>query len=221
LAIDRNGASDELPGINEHHLLDMVLAHRAVFEIMAEWAWARTSRTNLATEIFDENDDRQRLFPVYCRRAQLWQQCIPLLAYATLRKGAQARFKDLAWDPKRSAFYFTLKRWSSLQREGTRIWPLQVMVREQFDVDDNERFVVISHLYSGSLDTAQAENVEAIAAKLRAKRGTGRKMATGVQRASLRVDYASTQDEAATKLCEHLADLANTFAELASETEPR
>lgn len=216
LAIDRNGAGDDLPGIDEHHLLDMVLAHPTVFAVMAAWNRDKASRTNLAAEIFSKKKDpRQQLFPLYCRREKLWQHCIPLIAYAALRKAAQGRFADLDWDPKRSAFYFTLKRWARLQREDRRLWPIAVRVREQFDVEDDERFVITSYLDSRSLEDEYVSDSTAIAVQIRAARLNARKMATGVQRASLRVDYASTQQEAATLLCEHLAELAKGFATLA------
>ncbi|TFW16045.1 hypothetical protein E4L96_17165 [Massilia arenosa] len=216
LAIDHSGFAEELPGIEEHQLLDMVLNHQAVFEIMGAWSRSKASRTRLGADIFAGPDPVQRLFPVYCRRSHLWQNCIPLIAYAALRKAARDRFADLAWDPKRSAFYFTLKRWDGLKREGPRYWPIQVMVREQFGVPANERFVVSSLLHFGSFDESHVEQARAIAVAMRRERMSGRKMATGVQTASLRSDYANNQQAAAVLLCDHLDELSSRFASLAN-----
>jgi len=216
LAIDRNSLVEDLPGIEEHSLLDMVLAHPEVFRILGQWARTNSSRTNLAAGMFASGDARQRLFPVFCRRVHLWQRCVPLLAYAALRRAAQSNFSDLDWDPKRSAFYFSLKRWNRLQRNGTRIWPLQVMVREQFDVDEAERFVVVSYLDSRTLDERYVAAAAPIAADIRKKSGNTRRVSSGVQRASLRVDYASSQQVAASLLCQHLTQLADGFAALHS-----
>jgi hypothetical protein len=61
----------------------------------------------------------------------------------------------------------------------------------------------MSFLYIGSVDETYVDEARTIAVMMRAERLSGRKLATGVQRASLRVDYARTQQAAATLLCRH------------------
>jgi len=91
-------------------------------------------------------------------------------------------------------------------------WPLNVMIRERFDVPENERFVVVSHLILGSVAEEFTDRVVEAAESMRSTRQRAKKLSSRAGYASLRVDYCSSPEQAATKMQSHLKELDRTFS---------
>jgi hypothetical protein len=187
---------------------------------MAKWADAGETKMGLVTKLFEEGSKSdkalQLLLPVYCQRIDLWHECLPMLAYASLRSEAEQYFKDLECDPKRSAFYFSLTRWTPLERDNANCWPLQVMVRQQFDVSDDERFVVLSSLYLPEVAERHQDDICATANAMRSVHLTRKKkLEAGQRRATLRFDYCKSEQSAAKLLADQLSDLDKRFSPIA------
>lgn len=211
-------ADDTLPGVPEASLVDMVRTHSGVFRQMEAWEHSGKSPSELVLSAFADQSDGaealQKLLPVYVQRSDFWRQCTAMVAYAELRSEAQKEFADLAWDPKRSAYYFALEAWNRFMDEDAGYWPLSVMVREQFDVPKERTFVVISHLYTQYVKAEYMNRMLKGAAAMRTLRMKQRPIREGMRRPTLRVNYCETKAEAAKLLCSHLHDLTQHFSQL-------
>jgi hypothetical protein len=221
-AIDVNSPTESLVGIDEQSLLEMVLNHKNVFTLMAAWATTKKSRADLLATVFnDKSPDGlagQSLLPIYCRRVRLWQECSSMIAYAQYKKAARDSFGDCECDPKRSAFYFFLSRWQPLMDAEAQHWPLNVMIRERFEVPENERFVVVSHLILGSVAEEFTDRVVEVAESMRSTKQRAKKISPGAGYTSLRVDYCSSAEQAATKMQTHLKELDRAFSPICTSS---
>jgi hypothetical protein len=181
---------------------------------MAKWKESPATTTDLMLTLYGgritkNNKALQQLFPVYCQRVDLWHQCIPMLAYAALREPAEKRFGDrLMCHPKRSSFYFSLSSWQKFISVDGTFWPIQVMVREQFDPKaTSQRFVVMSFIKFDSVDEALEESLMNVAKVARDKNLRRKQRITdGQDSVTLKVDFASDQADAAKKLLTHLIE---------------
>lgn len=62
----------------------------------------------------EEGDARLRLFHLYWRRTEVWEDCIRQLRFAPFVAALRERFDDLVVDPKRVKTAFSLHRWEPL-----------------------------------------------------------------------------------------------------------
>lgn len=220
--IDSSADDYGLPGVKETQLLEMVRNHESVFRQFAKWKSARSTKSEQMASLYGRRvtkDTRalQQLFPIYCQRTELWHQCIPMLAYASLRERAELRFKEqLHCQPKRTTFYFSLKKWLGFAHSDDGWCPVQVMVREQQNpARDDQKYVIESFIRFDNVSEKFENEFMAIAKNLR-ERNLKRKqqIATGQNRVPVHLDFASDRAEAADKLVDHLEEIEQALSAL-------
>jgi hypothetical protein len=211
-----------LPGIEHHRLRAIVRAHREVFEKMEQWENDTRRLSDMAAELFESGQNEeikslQLLFPMYCQRRHLWLQCISMMGHAGLQERAEQHYRDdLECDPKRTAFYFTLKPWHALQASANDYWPVQVGVRRKFDAQDaTEKYAIISSFNFGNIEEELRPKIADIAEALRERHLKRRRQLDDEREmVTVRVSYAGDREEASNKLHQHLAELETAFRDL-------
>lgn len=210
--------------ISDEQLLEVVNAHRAVFEQMRRWSRVKQTLTNLSSELYESSDSldakaTQQLFKVFWQRRFLWEACIPMLAYARMLKVARESFPDIEHWTSRKCVYFHLPEWSEFDSadERTEEWSVGVRVRplaneEQFGPNS---FGVLSYVVPRRLAPAlQAQPVLERIAALRASSMRKRAIAAGLNHYSVKAQRPVSEAQVGSVLVAHLEELHLAFAEI-------
>lgn len=175
-------AEDAMGGSVLGHLVTEVAgSHPNVLGLIAPWAKSssKSGRAEMLAALMREANTFSgkamlRLFQLYWRRSDVWDQCIRQVQFASFVSEYRRWFADLLSDPNRASTAFSLNRWESLiDREQFDSWfyPAGVIVRQTGEV-----FAVTPYLQLNHVKTNKRHFLIEIAEKLRNANGLRRAM---------------------------------------------
>jgi hypothetical protein len=225
-SLEIDGEAYDHLSLDNAELRQIATQHKSVLEVMEQWQRDGYKAPELVDEIFStgktlEDKALQKLLPVYWTRADLWRVCIGMLSYAHFLEAVCEKFPDVQSDPYRKAFYFSLPMWQGVAKNGSRRWPLQVMVRvlPPSNGSDQESFIVVSTLHIDEVAPEWEPQIRTLAANLRVKHlKKNRQLGEEQSRISLCVDSVRTEAEATKALVKQMSSIQNELMLLMSGT---
>ena len=159
---------------------DVAGEHPQVLELMSTWsrnsngARAHTLSKLMLDSTTLEGKAMLRLFQIYWRRTQIWDQCVRQAQFAPFVSALRQRFDDLLTGPKRVRIGFALQCWESIvdsEQFPAWLYPAGVNVKQTGETFVVTTFVRLNHIRSEKRDAL----IEAAGA-LRKTNGVKRQM---------------------------------------------